>query len=58
VLNDSINETVIRVRALMITLDALESRIFGDPERESIFRAQLLQLGKDTVGDDGYAFGV
>lgn len=57
-LNNPINKTIIRIRALMVTLEPLEAWVFGDAQRNAVFGAQLLQLSQHAVCHDGDAFGV
>lgn len=58
VLDDPINEAVIGICTLVIALDSLEARVFGNAQCQAVLLAQFLQLGNHAVGNDGRAFGV
>lgn len=56
-LHDPLYDTVIGVGTRMLAPESLVPFIPGRPESQAVFRAQLFQLGKDAVGDDGDALG-
>lgn len=58
VLDDPINKTVIGICTLVIALDSLEARVFGNAQCQAVLLAEFLQLGDHAVGDDRRAFGV
>ncbi len=53
-----IHNAIIGIRALVLALEALPSLVTGDPERDTVFGAEFLELGHDAGGDDGRGFGV
>lgn len=53
----AVNEAIIGIRALVVALNPLKPRVFGDPQRQSVLGAQLLQFCEDAVRDDGGALG-
>ena len=57
-LDDTIDQTVIGICSLVITLHSLEPRVFGYTQCKSVFRAKLLQFGKYTICDDWDTLGV
>lgn len=56
--DESVDQTIVCIGALMVASDSLEARVFGNTQCQSIFLAQFLQLGKYAVGDDWGALGV
>jgi hypothetical protein len=48
-LNHPIYQTIIRIGSSVITLQPLESLVFRNPQRKSVFGSHLLQLGKNAV---------
>lgn len=58
VLDNTIDQTVIGIGSLVVTLYSLEPRVLGYTQGKSVFRAKLLQLGKYAIGDDRDTFGV
>ena len=58
VLNNTVDQTVIGIGSLVVTLDSLEPRVLGYTQGKSVFRAKLLQLGKYAISNDRNTFGV
>lgn len=52
VLDNTVDEAVIRIGTLVVTLDSLESGVLGHTQGETVFRAQLFQFGEHAVCDD------
>lgn len=57
-LHHSIDNTVIRIRALMPTLQPRPPFIACDPQRDTVLGAEFLKLRHDTVGNSRGARGV
>lgn len=57
-LHDSVHNTIIRVRPLMVARNPLKPRIARNPQSDSIPWPKFLQLGHHAVGDDRRGFGV
>lgn len=57
-LHGTLNQTVICICTLMITAQSLEPRVFRNAQGQSVFRPQLFQLCKHTVGDNRDAFRI
>lgn len=57
-LRDSLNDTIVGVRALVQTGKTLESRVFCDSQRDSIRLSELFQLGHHAVCNVRHAFCV
>ncbi|KAB8337030.1 hypothetical protein FH972_021334 [Carpinus fangiana] len=58
VLDDAVDDAVIRVNALVVALEALPALVARNLQREAVLGAELLELGHDAGGDDGAAGGV
>lgn len=57
-LHYALNNTVIRVRALVATCETLNPRIAGQPQRNAKLRAQLFELSHNTVCNHRNTLGV
>lgn len=58
VLDETIYQAVIGICSLVVTFDSLESRVFGYPQCESVFRAELFEFCQNTIGHDRDTFGI
>jgi hypothetical protein len=58
VLHNTVDEAVVSIGALVVTLQALPALVAGDAEGKTVFCAELLELSHDAGGDDGDAFSV
>ena len=56
VLLDVVDDAIVGVGALVLAGDALEARVFRQPDRHSVLVAQLFELGDHAVGDVGDAW--
>lgn len=57
-LHDPLHNTVIRIRALVVALEALPALVARNAQRNAVLGAQFLQLSHDARGDYGGGFGV
>jgi hypothetical protein len=53
-----IHNTVVRIRALVIALQALPALVARNAQRNAVLGTQFLELGHDAGCDDGRGFGV
>jgi hypothetical protein len=51
----TLHETVISIGPLVVALQSLEPRVFGDPQGQTVLDAELLQLSDHAIGDVGDA---
>ena len=58
VLHDSVNQTIVGIRAFMIARQTLEGRVLEQSQGYTILRAHLFQLADDTFRNAGDTFGV
>jgi hypothetical protein len=57
-LHNAIDETVIRIRSLVVALQSLPALIPRYPESDAVFGPEFLELGHDAGCDYGRGFGV
>lgn len=53
-----VDETIVRVHALVTTLQPLPAFVAGDAEGDAVFLPEFLEFGHYAGGDDRDAFGV
>jgi hypothetical protein len=58
VLLHTVDDAIVRIRALVITLEPFPALISCYTQRNAVFGAEFLQLGHDAGCDDGCGFGV
>ena len=56
-LQDPIDEAIVRIRALVVALEPLPALVAGNAQRDAVLCAELLELGHHARGDYGGGFG-